>query len=703
MQNRLARSPKFVGGSRISDQICTKLGTSTSSLQKTFAHVVQIVEDFETEDGLRDLWRTAVMKFYSRAIAGRDFSLLETVHYGLRLPNTLSNFGPVRTVSLSGWTTVRSRRDLQLQAPTGRATYLNKIELFNARGQLKRPRSFDVRDLEGISLYAFWRLFDVQGNRLVRKRAEQFVAVSGFGWPAHAKQDHPSHDEYARRTLLCYMPCLGLRGTDWIEEKIAAEFRGQWKSALYHFVMDAQNEWCPTWIVRNYEAVNDVIQGLPALSSNPLVVPEDVEQQSSESLENIRKLPHAELFKSKFIFAECGEPGPIEDACGYEQAAIEDSWSKAERPAWQLHSALGPNIKPTQLSMRVAPLQEIVNPLHYDYTTNVFEVQPHAVNAFWEQVARTSSRYDDPSLHRELLRDDDQQLFVDLMLRHVKAVISFTLHTGPWVRPLRNAALTHDDYLLLCRLKRCHASASRRASFANAPVLMEFRRTTEQNEEHNCEHYNRQRLRVMANIIGVPVFAFDALHDGKPHADAMHIDDGSFAGLQKHLEIAEGALVILTHNLAVKLGLINGSQGKIVCVIFSPGRQPNHQDERCRMPWVILVDFPCYSGPPFLTCAHEHHWVPVLARSARCDEDRAITRTQFPLCFAYALTPWKAQGMTLAQVIVKLRTAGAKPGVLLVALSRVRHPDDILLEDDFPSYTQILSQSKSANFQARQQ
>ena len=898
----------------------TKLGTGTSSLQKTFAHVGQIVEDFETEDGLRDLWRTAVMKFYSRAIGGRDFSLLETVHYGLRLPNTLSNFGPVRTVSLSGWTTVRSRRDLQLQAPTGRATYLNKIELFNARGQLKRPRSFDVRDLEGISLYAFWRLFDVQGNRLVRKRAEQFVAVSGLGWPAHAKQDHPSHDEYARRTLLCYMPCLGLRGTDWIGEKIAAEFRGQWKSALYHFVMDAQNEWCPTWIVRNYEALNDVIQGLPALSSTPLLVPDDVEQPSSESLESIRKLPHAELFKSKFLFEECGEPGPIEDACGYEQAAIEDSWSKAERPAWQLHSALGPNIKPTQLSMRVAPLQEIVNPLHYDYTTNVFDVQPHAVNAFWEQVARTSSRYDDPSLHRELLRDDDQQLFVDLMLRHVKAVISFTLHTGPWVPPLRvlllggpgtgktktlqtalqeiyrlldavglpvdfircaaptgcaafnmkfnattihrlislfphqawselsderlahlqaylastrflvidevsmlgrqfmgkvdsrccqakaitnvlhgslggmscalvgdpaqieaindqqcydrtahketvrgsraahvqlsnrgldvyaefdtvvilskvhrlqqhaeadtsekqifndkstrflcilhalrNAALTHDDYFWLCRLKRCHASASRRASFANAPVLMEFRRTTEQNEEHNCEHYNRQRLRVMANTSGVPVFAFDALHDGKPHADAMHIDDGSFAGLQKHLEIAEGALVILTHNLAVELGLINGSQGKIVCVIFSPGRQPNHQDERCRMPWVILVDFPCYSGPPFLTCAHQHHWVPVLARSARCDEDRAITRTQFPLCLAYALTPWKAQGMTLAQVIVKLRTAGAKPGVLLVALSRVRHPDDILLEDDFPSYTQILSQSKSANFQARQQ
>ena len=65
-------------------------------------HVVQAVDEFDMEDGLHDLWRRAIMKFYSRTIGGRDFSLLETLHYGLRLPNALSTFGTVRTDSLSG-------------------------------------------------------------------------------------------------------------------------------------------------------------------------------------------------------------------------------------------------------------------------------------------------------------------------------------------------------------------------------------------------------------------------------------------------------------------------------------------------------------------------------------------------------------------------------------------------------------------------
>ena len=127
---------------------------------------------------------------------------------------------------------------------------------------------------------------------------------------------------------------------------------------------------------------------------------------------------------------------------------------------------------------------------------------------------------------------------------------------------LRNASLTHEDYFWLCRLKRCHASASRRAFFADAPVLMEFRRTTEANEEDNCEYYNRQRLRVMAKTRGVPVIAFDAVHDGKPQQDAMEIADASFSGLQRRLELAEGARIILTHNLSVEHGLINGSQAR---------------------------------------------------------------------------------------------------------------------------------------------
>ena len=58
--------------------------------------------------------------------------------------------------------------------------------------------------------------------------------------------------------------------------------------------------------------------------------------------------------------------------------------------------------------------------------------------------------------------------------------------------------------------------------------------------------------------------------------------------------------------------------------------------------------------------------------------------------------------MTLEKVIVKLGKAVAEPGVLFVALSRVRHPDDLMLDDDFPSLFEILKQAKHPSFARRQ-
>ena len=141
---------------------------------------------------------------------------------------------------------------------------------------------------------------------------------------------------------------------------------------------------------------------------------------------------------------------------------------------------------------------------------------------------------------------------------------------------------------------------------------MEFRCTTEANEEDNYEYYNRQRLRVMAKTRGVPVIAFDAVHDGKPQQDAMEIADASFSGLQRRLELAEGARIILTHNLSVEHGLINGSQGAIVSLLFQPGTHPNHANIHSRMPFVLVAEFPSYNGPPFFTDPDKRHWVPLL-------------------------------------------------------------------------------------------
>ena len=140
-------------------------------------------------------------------------------------------------------------------------------QLFDNRNRLRLPQGTTTEHLKGLSLYAFWRVYDVSKGRLVKKQREQFPAVTGLGWPAHAKAEHPNHVEYAKRSLLCYMPCPGLRGTDAITELVHKEFRGSWPFAFRAFVMDVRNLWCPMWVLRNYEVQNDILQGLSAAES----------------------------------------------------------------------------------------------------------------------------------------------------------------------------------------------------------------------------------------------------------------------------------------------------------------------------------------------------------------------------------------------------------------------------------------------------
>ena len=99
------------------------------------------------------------MKFYNRLLGNRDYSLYEVVHFGLRLPGTLSSFGPVESVSVSNWSSLHRGSTLRSLSAGDRVTKLSKLELFNARGLLDRPRTMAAAVLENISFYAFWRLF----------------------------------------------------------------------------------------------------------------------------------------------------------------------------------------------------------------------------------------------------------------------------------------------------------------------------------------------------------------------------------------------------------------------------------------------------------------------------------------------------------------------------------------------------------------
>ncbi len=62
----------------------------------------------------------------------------------------------------------------------------------------------------------------------------------------------------------------------------------------------------------------------------------------------------------------------------------------------------------------------------------------------------------------------------------------------------------------------------------------------------------------------------------------------------------------------------------------------------------------------------------------------------------------KAQGKSLEQGTVKLGAAALKPGIAFVALTRARHPDGSVLDDNFPVFSAFQKQKQHFTFQYRQ-
>ena len=97
------------------------------------------------------------------------------------------------------------------------------------------------------------------------------------------------------------------------------------------------------------------------------------------------------------------------------------------------------------------------------------------------------------------------------------------------------------------------------------------------------------------------------------------------------------------------------------------------------------------------------NWVPNFRQKVSSTIEENVIREQYPLTLAWALTHWKAQGMTLDRVRAQLsdRTAGV-PWIAFVAGTRVRHPWDIVFEKDLPALEHVLRARKTPAFRERQ-
>ena len=213
---------------------------------------------------------------------------------------------------------------------------------------------------------------------------------------------------------------------------------------------------------------------------------------------------------------------------------------------------------------------------------------------------------------------------------------------------------------------------------------------------------NDLELEKLAKRTRVPILEVRGYHD-KPEKDkdlsAELLADEQFRGLQGTLRLCVGARVLLTQNLWVEAGLMNGALGTVAGFVWPVGGNPTSSESKKRAPLCVIVKFndvdlgeeplldggfpvvqggrPVMQRRNFFPELGEAGLglVPLFREQAASEEGDGIARHQFPLTLAWALTHQKAQGMTLRRVrpMVSKESAG-QVGLAYVDATRVKHP-----------------------------
>jgi hypothetical protein len=286
--------------------------------------------------------------------------------------------------------------------------------------------------------------------------------------------------------------------------------------------------------------------------------------------------------------------------------------------------------------------------------------------------------------------------------------------------------------------------------FADAPLLMDSRK--QKKAAGSCELdgadvMNRRELNNLAKRMGVPVLRLRGHHDKPKGEKDMHaelLDGDEFRGLAGELFLCKGARVLLPHNLWVEAGLMNGALGYVQGFVWPQGGDPESKESKKRSPLCVIVEFDdvnlgemdavdergdavfvdrdggrVFDGTgtrkkvprnffPGLDLGVDEKGKPraekcvPIFRASVASGEQHVVRHQFPLTLAWALTHWKAQGMTLRRARVLLGDSTAsQAGIGFVAVSRVKHPWHLMFESDLPEYEAFEKAKWTEGFRSR--
>ena len=154
-------------------------------------------------------------------------------------------------------------------------------------------------------------------------------------------------------------------------------------------------------------------------------------------------------------------------------------------------------------------------------------------------------------------------------------------------------------------------------------------------------------------------------------ASARNADTEQAGGLRKEVFLARDARVMLTTNLWVAAGLVNGCVGTVRDIVYSADKRPP------ALPEFVVCHFPEYRGASYGADANTVPITPV--QRTWLHDNKTYARTNLPLTLAWAVTIHKSQGLTLDKAVVNIGQSERSAGLSFVAMSRVRSSGDLRL------------------------
>lgn len=168
--------------------------------------------------------------------------------------------------------------------------------------------------------------------------------------------------------------------------------------------------------------------------------------------------------------------------------------------------------------------------------------------------------------------------------------------------------------------------------------------------------------------------ASDAIAGQNMHIDLSTLSDkrSETGGLHSQLKLAVGAHVMLTTNVNVSDGFVNGARGEVVHIVTNSDQKVTNVLVKFDNAQVGLkaIQSGLYRNTFSDAVPVGKHEVVFLAKGKRGYE---ITCLQFPLTLALATTIHKVQGLTLDEIVVDMKGGRFSAGQAYVALAESRH------------------------------